>query len=112
MFSCFLNSLPPSLCPARRVYSTIVSAPLCCLASTLLALAGLALTSKPGLPISRSHHHHPQHTLSPSPPFPAHTTASTRPLDNDSQHGRHGRDCSKRKVRGADHVEAGLQPLS
>lgn len=60
----FLNSLPPSLCPARRVYFTLVSTPLYCLASILLAFVGLALSSKPGLPISRPPPHHPQHAFS------------------------------------------------
>ena len=54
------------------VYSVFVPAPLCCLASMLLALVGLALASKPAFPsvvllvIILN-------TLSPSPSFSAHT---------------------------------------
>jgi len=74
----FLNSLSPSLpvsCKAC-VYSVFVSAPLCCLASMLLAVVGLALTSKQGLPISRPPPPpHPQHMLLFSPPSLPHNTA-------------------------------------
>ena len=74
----FEFSLPAPVPSKACVYSTVASVPLWCLASMLLALVGLAWTSKPGLPISRPHHHHPpQHTLPPSTPSRAHTTAST-----------------------------------
>ena len=77
MFSCFFEFPPSLLVPCKAcVHSTIVSAPLCCLASMLLALVGLALASKP----RPSHHHHPQHTLSPSPSRPHNTAYSTSAL--------------------------------
>ena len=109
-----MNSLPCLPVPCKAcVYSTVVSVPLCCLASMLRALVGLALTSKRGLPISRPSHHHQTRSLLPLPSRAYNTAYSTCPLDDKtSQHGRHGRDGSKRKVRGADRVEAVLQPLS
>jgi len=110
MFSCFLNSLTPSLCPLRRVCTLLLCLPHCAVLPRccLLWLALLWPASQAFSSSSSSS----THTLSPSPPSRPHHSIYLPSLDNDSQHGRHGRDCSKRKVRGSDRVEALLQPLS
>ena len=109
----FLNSPFPPLCPPRRVCTPLLhlshcgALPRCCL--LWLALLGPASQAFPSVVLiiiillnTRSLLLLlPVHTLQHLP----------SPLDDNSQPGRHGRGCSKRKVRGDDRVEAKQQPL-
>ena len=112
LFSCLNSSLPP--CALQGVCLLALCACLTVLPCLDAACFGWPCFGQQARPSHQSFSSSSSSTRSllllPFPPI--HHSIYLPSLDNDSQHGRHGRDCSKRKVRGSDRVEALLQPLS